>query len=119
MADDLYKNWTERNEKLINQTIKDSNCKCTDAAVCLGKVKQDISKLRKEKVALELNQNYKQLTFKIEDHPKLLFGDDLAKAVNDITETNKVDQSLTWRCQPTLKQEMFNKTGNPLFLWLL
>ena len=61
----------------------------------MGKVKQDISKLRKEKVALELNQNYKQLTFKIEDHPKLLFGDDLAKAVNDITETNKVDQSLT------------------------
>ena len=37
MADDLYKNRTEKDEKVISQTIKDSIRKCADAAVFLGK----------------------------------------------------------------------------------
>ena len=113
MADDLYKNRTEKDEKVISQTIKDSICKCADAAVFLGKINQDILNLRREKIDHELNQNYKQLTFKTEDHPKQLFGDDLCKTINKISETNKVDQSLTQRYQPTLKREMFTKTGKP------
>ena len=43
--------------------MKDSILKCADAAVFLGKINQDISNLRREKIAPELNQNYKQLTF--------------------------------------------------------
>ena len=109
MADDLYKNRTEKDEKVISQTIKDSIRKCADAAVFLGKINQDILNLRREKIAPELNQNYKQLTFKTEDHPKLLFGDDLLKTIKDISETNKVGQSLTQRYQPALKREMFTK----------
>ena len=69
-------------KKLKNQTIKDSICKCADAAVILGKINQDILNLRREKNAPELNQNYKQLTFKTEDYPKLFFGDDLTKLAN-------------------------------------
>ena len=42
MADDLYKNRTKKNEKVVSQTIKDSICKCVDAAVFLGKINQDI-----------------------------------------------------------------------------
>ena len=38
MADDLYKNRTEKDEKVISQTIKDSIRKCADAAVFLGKI---------------------------------------------------------------------------------
>ena len=113
MADDLYKNRTEKDEIVISQTIKDSIRKCADAAVFFGKVNQDILNLRREKVAPELNQNFKQLTFKTEDHPKLLFGDDLPKTIKDISETNKVGQCLTQRYQPTLKREMFTKTGKP------
>ena len=113
MADDLYKNRTEKDEKVISQTIKDSIRKCADAAVFLGKINQDILNLRREKIAPELNQNYKQLTFKTEDHPKLLFGDDLPKTIKDISETNKVGQSLTQRYQPALKRETFIKTGKP------
>ena len=60
---------------------KDSIRKCADAAVFLGKINQDILNLRREKIAPELNQNYKQLTFKTEDQPKRLFGDDLPKTV--------------------------------------
>ena len=58
----------------------------------------------------------KQLTFKTESHPKLLLRDDLPKRINDISETNKVVQSLTQRYQPTLKHEMFTKIGK-LFLF--
>ena len=79
----------------------------------LGKNKPRYFKLRREKVAPELNHNYKQLTFKTEDHPKLLFGDDLPKTIKDISETNKVGQSLTQRYQPALKWEAFIKTGKP------
>ena len=92
---------------------KDSIRKCADAAVFLGKINQDILNLRREKIAPELNQNYKQLTFKTEDHPKLLFGDDLPKTIKDIRERKQVGQSLTQRYQPALKRETFTKTRKP------
>ena len=104
MADDLYKNRTEKDGKNTSQTIKDSIHKCAAAAMFWGKINQDILNLRREKIAPELNQNYKQLTFKTEDHPKLLFGNDLPKTIQDISETNKVGQSLTQRYQPALKR---------------
>ena len=44
----------------------------------------------RERTAPELNQNYKELTFKTEDHPKNWFGDDIPKTIKDIDETNKV-----------------------------
>ena len=106
MTDNLYKNRAEKDEKDISQTIKDSIRKCTDAAVFWGEINQDILNLRRENIAPELNQNYKQLAFKTEDHPKLLFGDDLLKAIKDISETNKVGQSLTQRLPACAK------TGN-------
>ena len=86
MADDLYKNRTEKDEKVISQTIKVSIRKCADAAVFWGIINQDILSLWREKIAPELNQNYKQLTFKTEDHPKLLFGDCLAKTIKYISK---------------------------------
>ena len=89
MADDLCKNRTEKDKTVISQTIKDSIRKCADAAVFLGKINQDILNLRREKIASELNQNYKTKR-KTEDHPKLLFGDDLPKTIKDISATNKV-----------------------------
>ena len=114
MADDLYKNRAEKDEKVISETINNSIHKCADAAVIWGKINQDILNLRREKIAPELSQNYKQLTFKTEGHPKLLFGDDLPKIIKDISETNKVGQSLTQRYQPVLKREtLTNKTGKP------
>ena len=93
MPDDLYKNRTEKDEKVISQTIKDSIRKCANAAVFLEKINQNILNLRREKISAKLNQNYKHLTLKTEDHLKLLFGDDLPKTIKDISETNKVGQS--------------------------
>ena len=79
----------------------------------MGKNKPRFLNSRREKIALELNQNYKQLTFKTDDHPKILFGDDLPKTIKDINEINKVGQSLTHRYQPALERKTFTKTGNP------
>ena len=56
MADDLYKNRTEKDEKGISQALKDSIRKCVDAAVFLGKIIRDILNLRREKIRPELNQ---------------------------------------------------------------
>ena len=38
MTDDLYKYRTEKDEKVISQTIKESIRKCADGAVFLGKI---------------------------------------------------------------------------------
>ena len=59
MTDDLYKNRTEEDEKVISPTIKDSIRICADAAVFWGNINQDILNLRRKKIASELNQNYK------------------------------------------------------------
>ena len=83
------------------------------AAVFLGKINQDILNSRREKITPNLFENYKQLIVKTEDHPKLLFGDDLSNTIKGLTKTNKAVQSLTQRYQLTPKREKFNKTGEP------
>ena len=93
MADNLFKNGTEKDKKVVSKIIKDSIRKCADAAVFLGKIHQDILNLRREKIAPKLNQNYNQLTLKRDNQPKLLFGDDLPKTLQYISETYKVGQS--------------------------
>ena len=70
MADDLYKNRTEKDDKIISQVIKGSNRKL----VFLRKINQDILNLRTKKITHELNENYKPLNLKTEDYQKLLFG---------------------------------------------
>ena len=50
MADDLYKNRTEKDEKVISQTIRDSIHKCADAAVFWRKINQNILNSRREKI---------------------------------------------------------------------
>ena len=49
---------------------------------------------RWELIIPEINSSYRQFTLVQGNHPKLLFGDDLPKAIKDISETNKVDQAL-------------------------
>ena len=115
MADDSYRNRTEKDEKVISQAKKDSIRKCADAAVFLGKINQEILNSRREKIPSELSRNYKQLIFKTEDHPKLFWGDDFPKTIKNISETNKVGQSLTQKYHHILTREMFTKTGEPFY----
>ena len=55
------------------------------------------------------------MTFKTEDHPKLLFGVDLTKTIKGISEKNKVGQSLTQRYQLTLNRKMGKPKQGSLF----
>ena len=63
MSDDLYKNRTEKDEKVVGQAIKGS----IRNLVFLGKINQDILNLRREKITHELSENYKPLNLKKED----------------------------------------------------
>ena len=73
---------------------------CADSSLFLGKVNQSLLTLQREKIMSELNQNYPQFSFSEKDHPKLIFRDDLTKAIKknywrNIAEAQKVEQSLT------------------------
>ena len=52
MADDSYRNRTEKDEKVLSQAKKDSIRKCADAAVFLGKIKSRDFKFKEGKNSL-------------------------------------------------------------------
>ena len=70
---------------------------CVDAVVFLAKANEDILTYQNEKIKPELDQNYRHVSVEKEEHPKLLFDDDLPKILKAMAETNKVGQSLTQR----------------------
>ena len=63
-----------------------------DYAMILGKLHKD---LRRGNIAPGLNLAYKHVSFPHGEHPKLLFGDDTARAIKEHTETNKMGQCLS------------------------
>lgn len=63
----LYKNRTEKDEKVKSQTIKNLTGKCAHGASVLGKNKPRHFKFKEWEIAPEFNQNYKQLTFKTKE----------------------------------------------------
>ena len=63
---------------------------CADTAMLIQQTNFEILNFRRAKIMPELNYNYRQLSFDQEDHPKLLFGENLPKQIKYISETNKV-----------------------------
>ena len=93
LANELYGARSSSREELIEINSKAIK-KCADTAMLLGKLNYDLLACIRQLIIPELNSSYQQLTFVQGDHPKLLFGDDLPKAIKDISETNKVGQAL-------------------------
>ena len=93
LANELYSVRSSSKEEL-NEINSKGIQKCADAAMLIGKLSYDLLTCRRELIIPELNSGYRQTTFVQGDHPKLLFGDHLPKAINDISETNKVGQAL-------------------------
>ena len=93
MANEFYGARSSSKEELIEINSKAIK-KCADTAMLLGKLNYDLLACRRELIIPELNSSYRQRTFVQGDHPKLLIGDDLPKAIKDISETNKVGQAL-------------------------
>ena len=92
MVNELYGVRSSSREELIEINSKAIK-KCADTAVLLGESNHDLLACHRELIIPELNSSYRQLTFVQGYHPKLLFGDDLPKAIKDISETNKVGQA--------------------------
>ena len=61
----------------------------------------EVNLSRRELIRPDLNEQYKQLCSSQTPISKFLFGDDLPKAVKEISETNKVSQRLSYRKQVT------------------
>lgn len=93
VANELYLARSGSKEDLVG-AVNSAVRKCADTAMLLGKLNYDLLACRREMIIPELNSSYRQLTFVQGDHPKLLFGDDLPKAIKDISETNKVGQAI-------------------------
>ena len=111
-ANELY---NKRSATDLNGLVKETIRKCVNMALLLGKANSSILAHRREKITPELNQSYKQLTFKQGEHPKYLFGDDLPKAMKDIAETNKVGYTLNPRVTTPNRQNHFlwKSRGHP------
>ena len=93
MVNELYGVRSSSREELIEINSKAIK-KCADNAMLLGELNHDLLACHRELIIPELNSSYRQLTFVQGYHPKLLFGDELTKAIKDISETNKVGQTL-------------------------
>ena len=93
LANEFYGARSSSKEELIEINSKAIK-KCADTAMLLGKLNYDLLACRRDLIIPELKSSYRQLTFVQGDHPKLLFGDDLPKAIKDISETKKVGQAL-------------------------
>ena len=61
----------------------------------------EVNLSRRELIRPDLNEQYKQLCSSQTPISKFLFGDDLPKAVKEISETNKVSQRLSYPKQGT------------------
>ena len=95
MGNLLSENILERDQAIIKENFKIFLKRCADSGLLLGKANLNLLDLRRGKILSELNYNYRQLSFPPEDHPKLLCGDDLSKALKEIAKINKVGQNLT------------------------
>ena len=91
MADDLYKNRTEKDEKVTSQTIQNSIHKCADAAVSWGKINQDISNLRRAKIAPELIRIINNCLLKQRTIQKVGLGMISKQTIKDISETKSTN----------------------------
>ena len=61
----------------------------------LRKIKQLFTHTKETNITPELSLTYKHLSFPQVEHRKLLFGDDLPKAIKELNETNKIGQCLS------------------------
>ena len=93
LANEFYGARSSSREELIEINHKAFK-NCADTAVLLGKLNYDLLACCRELIIPELNSSYRKVTFVQGDHPKIIFGDDLPKAIKDISETNKVGRAL-------------------------
>ena len=82
---------------------------CVDLTMLLGHSSTNLLAQHRECIAPELNHTYRQISFLLGDLHALLLGDDVPKVVKDISEANKLGQTLFRR-----QQTFFNSPSRTL-----
>ena len=89
---------TEVNKLLENsgpQDAEDTVGSLMDGVLLLANANQELNYRWRELMRPQLNANYRHLCSSSNPVTSLLFGDDLPKAVKDISDTNKLSSKLT------------------------
>ena len=77
------------------QNVDDTVGSLMDGVLLLADANQELNYRRRELMRPQLNANYSHLYSPSNPVTSLLFGDDLPKAVKDISDTNKLSSELT------------------------
>ena len=89
---------TEVNKMMGNagpQNAEDTVGSLMDGVLLLANANQELNYRRRELMRPQLNANYRHLCSPSNPVTSLLFGDDLPKAVKDISDTNRLSSKLT------------------------
>ena len=89
MGNQLFENRLERDQAKIIENFNILLKRCATSVLLLGKANLNLLDLKRDKILPELNYNYRQFSFPPEDHPKLLCGDDLPKALKTLQKSIK------------------------------
>ena len=73
----------------------------SDSLTLMANSVYEVNLSRRELIRPDLNEQYKQLCSSQTAISKFLFGDDLPKAVKEMSETNKVSQGVSYPKQGT------------------
>ena len=89
---------TEVNKLMGNsgvQNTEDTVSSLMDGVLLLANANQELNYRQRELMRPQLHSNYRQLCSPSNPVTSLLFGDDLPKAVKDISDTNRLSSKLT------------------------
>ena len=102
---------TEANKLMGNsgpQNVDDTVGSLMDGVLLLANANQELNYRRRELMRPQLNASYRHLCSPSNPVTSLLFGDDLPKAVKDISDTNRLSSKLTKTPTPHAPQEAVN-----------
>ena len=95
------------------QNAEDTVGSLMDGVLLLANANQELNYQRRELMRPQLNANYRHLCSPSNPVTSLLFGDDLPKAVKDISDTNRLSSKLTKESSST----RLDKSSQPRPYW--
>ena len=102
---------TEVNKLMGNsgpQNVDDTVGSLKDGVLLLANANQELNYRRRELMRPQINTNYRHLCSPSNPVTSLLFGNDLPKAVKDVTDINRLSSKLTKTPAPHAPQEAVN-----------
>ena len=90
------------------QNVDDTVGSLKDGVLLLANANQELNYRRRELMRPQINTNYRHLCSPSNPVTSLLFGNDLPKAVKDVTDINRLSSKLTKTPAPHAPQEAVN-----------